>query len=65
VGVNHVIIFMSNRMNITEHRGRAVNTPTSYSGVLGFKSRPHRPGVLTEVLCGFPQFLQVNARIVP
>jgi hypothetical protein len=45
----------------TERRGRAVNTPASGSGGPGFKSRPQQPAIMTEVFCGFPHFLQMNA----
>jgi hypothetical protein len=49
----------------TERRGRVANTHASYSGGPGFKSRPRRPALLTEVFRGFPQSLQVSDGIVP
>jgi hypothetical protein len=48
-------------MQGTERRGRVVNTPASYLGGPGVKSRPKRPAILIEVFRGFPQFLQANA----
>jgi hypothetical protein len=48
----------------TEHHGRVVNTPASYSGGSGFKSRPEA-GYPDCDFCGCPQSLQANARIVP
>jgi hypothetical protein len=41
----------------TEHCSRAVNTPASYSGGPGFKSRPGDRLSWLEVFRGFPQFL--------
>jgi hypothetical protein len=34
---------------ITERRGRVVNSPASYSGGPGFKSRSRQPAILIEV----------------
>jgi hypothetical protein len=49
----------------TECRGRVVETPASYSGGPGFKSRPRRPAIVIHVFRGFPDFLQANAGIEP
>jgi hypothetical protein len=48
----------------TERCGQVVNSPASYSGGPGFKSRSQQPAIMIEVFCGFPQF-QANARIIP
>jgi hypothetical protein len=37
----------------TEHRGRVVNTPASYSRCPRFKSWPRRPAILIDVYRGF------------
>jgi hypothetical protein len=37
-----------------ERRGRVVNSPASYLGCPGFKSRPRRPAILIKVFRGFP-----------
>jgi hypothetical protein len=50
---------------INERRGRAVNTPTSYSGGPAFDSRSRGPAILIQGFRGFPQSLQANAGIVP
>jgi hypothetical protein len=47
----------------TERRGLVVNSPTSCLGRLGFKSRPRRQIILTEVFRVFPQSLQANVGI--
>jgi hypothetical protein len=51
--------------NPTERRDRMVNTPASYVGGPGFKSRHRRPAILTEGFRDFPQSLKANAGIVP
>jgi hypothetical protein len=38
----------------TERRGRVVNSPTPYSGDLGFDPWSRLPAVLIEVFRGFP-----------
>jgi hypothetical protein len=48
----------------TERRGRVFNSPVSFSGGPGLKSRPGRPDVLIEVFRGFYQSLQANPGIV-
>jgi hypothetical protein len=42
----------------TEHRGRVVNTPASYSGGPEFKSRPQWPAILIKGFRGFPQSIK-------
>jgi hypothetical protein len=49
----------------TERRGQVVNTPSSYSGAPGMKTRPRRPAILIEFFRCFPQFLQADSGIVP
>jgi hypothetical protein len=49
----------------TELRGRVINTPASYYGGLGFKSRTWRPAFLIEDFRSFLQSLQANAGILP
>jgi hypothetical protein len=48
----------------TERRGRVFDTPASYSGGPGLKSRSRRQAILIEVLHGFTQYLQTNSGIV-
>jgi hypothetical protein len=48
----------------TERRGRVVNTPASYSGGTGFKSRP-RDRLSWVRFCGFSQSLQARSGIWP
>jgi hypothetical protein len=50
---------------ITERRGRVVNTPVSYSGSPGFKSLVRRLVIPIDVFRGFPQYLLANAGLVP
>jgi hypothetical protein len=50
--------------NFTERRGRVVNTPDSYLGGTGFKSLPV-DRLSWQRFCGFPQFIQTSAGIVP
>jgi hypothetical protein len=40
---------------LTQRRGRVINTPASYLGGPGFKCRPLRPAILTDVLRGLSQ----------
>jgi hypothetical protein len=60
-----LIYLYANSTAQTEGSGRVVNTPASFSGGPGLKSRTRRPVSLTEVFLGFPQSLQANAGIVP
>jgi hypothetical protein len=48
------------RAGFLKRRGRVVNTPASYLGGLGPET-----GYSDLGFCGFPQFLQANAGIVP
>jgi hypothetical protein len=53
------------RIITTLLNGQVVNTPALYSGGPSFESRPRRPAMLIEVVCGFTQSLQANAGIAP
>jgi hypothetical protein len=48
-----------------ERSDPVINTPASYSGDPGFKSRSRRPAILIEVFRCFPQSLQAHSGTVP
>jgi hypothetical protein len=55
----------SDQLSADEPHGRVYNTPASYSGGLGLKSRLGEHAILTEVVRGFPRSFQPNAGIFP
>jgi hypothetical protein len=55
----------TNNILPTERHGRVVKAPASYSGCVGFDSRPQIPAIMIDVFSIFPQFLQTNAGLVP
>jgi hypothetical protein len=52
-------------MGSTEHSGRVINIPVSYSGRPGFKSWPRDQYLDLGGFHGFPQIIQTNTEIVP
>jgi hypothetical protein len=59
-----LIIFKRNQVIFTERRVRVVNTPASYSGSIGHKSRPGNRLSWLRIFGFFPQSLQATPGIL-